>query len=105
MVMKASLKALVDAAAGWDGIGLELHNAYSDIVGYESNGSKFGWYADRAGIPAQHDTFIAAMADALLAGQKVMNDVGTALRDVAKDFGATDLDVKDQFHKLDGTPA
>lgn len=105
MVMKASLQALTEAAAGWDGIGLELHNAYSDIVGYENSGSKFGWYADRAGIPQQHDTFIAAMADALLAGEKVMNDVADALRDVAKDFGATDLEVKDTFHKLDGTPA
>ncbi len=105
MVMKASLEALVNAAAGWEGVGLELHTAYSGIVGYESNGSKFGWYADRAGIPAQHDLFISAMADALLAGQTAMNDVADALRDVAKHFGAVDLDVKDQFHKLDGTPA
>ncbi|HWI42676.1 MAG TPA: hypothetical protein VNS81_03600 [Nocardioides sp.] len=103
--MKAHLKDLVNAAEGWQGIGLELGQAYLDIISYSASGESFGWYADRAGIPAQHDKFLTAMADALIDGQKAMNAVAHGLREVARDFGATDLDVKDKFHNPDGTPA
>lgn len=104
MVMEASLDALVQAASGWEGVRLEVDRAEDDLAGNQTGGDAFGWFADRAGIPAAHDKFIADMLDALAGGMKALNAMAASLRDTAKDFGETDLDVRDEFHNLDGTP-
>ena len=44
------------------------------------------------------------MIDALTQGAKHTREVGDALQSTAKDFGATDLRWRDEFHHLDGTP-
>ncbi len=104
MELKEDRDALIAAAAGWDGIAIELGNARNDLLGHEHEGSEFGWFASRAGIPEKHNTFIAAMMAALLDGVHRANDIADALRNTAKDFGATDVSVADTFHNADGTP-
>lgn len=104
MTLEASRDALVSCAAGWDGVAKELEEARSLIRRGDGKGSEFGWFASRAGIDAAHDTFIDSMIDALTQGAKHTREIGTALRETAKDFGATDVTVKDDFHNLDGTP-
>lgn len=104
MTLKANRDALIEAAAGWDGIGNELTRAYYDIVGESGAGTAFGFFAQRAGIDTEHDDFIGAMVAALLDGGSRMREMGDLLRETAKDFGATDLDVADTFHNPDGTP-
>jgi hypothetical protein len=104
MTLEASRDALVSCAAGWDGIAKELEAAREEIRKGDGKGSQFGWFATRAGIDTAHNTFIDSMIDALTQGAKHTREVGTALRGAAKDFGATDLTVVDDFHNLDGTP-
>lgn len=104
MTLKANRDALIEAAAGWDGIGNELTRAYMDIIGESGAGMAFGWFAQRADIHTEHDTFIGDMAAALLDGASRMREMGDILRDIAEDFGATDVDVADTFHNPDGTP-
>lgn len=104
MTLKADREALVACAAGWDGIAKELEAARELIRRGDERGSEFGWFASRAGIDTAHNTFINSMIDALTQGAKHTREVGSALRHTAKDFGATDLSVKDEFHHLDGTP-
>lgn len=104
MTLKASRDALVSCAAGWDGIAKELEAAREAIRRGDGKGSEFGWFASRAGIDKAHDTFIDSMIDALTQGAKHTREIGDALRNTAKDFGATDLSVADEFHNPDGTP-
>lgn len=104
MTLKASREALVATAAGWDGVATELEIARAAIRRGDGKGSEFGWFASRAGIDDAHDAFIDSMIDALTQGAKHTRAVGDALRNTAKDFGATDLSVRDEFHNADGTP-
>jgi hypothetical protein len=104
MTLKASREALVGCAAGWDGIATELEVAREEIRKGDGKGSEFGWFASRAGIDTAHNTFIDSMIDALTQGAKHTREVGDALQATAKDFGATDLSVADEFHNPDGTP-
>lgn len=103
--MRADLEALVKAAAGWDGVAQEVRTAREELSTGNGRGSEFGWFASRAGIDTEHDQFISSMIDAMATGSTKLGDVAQALRDTAKDFGATDLDVADEFHNPDGTPA
>ena len=105
MTLKADRDALIQAAAGWDGIATEIIGARLDLWTGEGRGSEFGGLATLAGINTQHDTFITDMLAALLTGQQTMWDIANALTDTAKDFGATDTNVADTFHNEDGTPA
>lgn len=105
MTLEADLEALVKAGAGWDGVAAEIAVAKSGAAQGEGQGSNFGWYADRAGIPQAHDTFIAAMVTALGQGNARAERIADLLRDTAALFGATDLKYRDIFHKADGTPA
>ena len=104
MGLKASRDALIAAAAGWDGIGQEVSDAQMELWTGSGKGSQFGWFATRAGIDAEHDTFISSMIDAMANGTYRMKQVAEAIRETAKDFGATDTSVADSFHNLDGTP-
>ncbi len=103
--IKAAVEALVQAGSGWEGVGDECGDAWLKIVGKQSSGHNFGWFAERAHIPAAHDKFITAMTEALLSGVSQMYTMARAIQDTAKEFGATDVDVADTFHNLDGTPA
>ena len=102
--MRAELDALVAAAAGWDGVAAELQEARSRLQVGEGNGGQFGWFAHRAGIDSEHDRFVTSMIEALEAGQKSLRDMAEVLRRTAQDLGATDTEVADDFHDLDGTP-
>jgi hypothetical protein len=104
MGIKEDRDALVQAAAGWEGIATELVGARLDIMRGRGRGSEFGLLATSAGIGDAHDTFIDSVFDALLTGQQTMFDIAAALRATARDFGATDQDVADTFHNPDGTP-
>ena len=104
MGIKEDRDALVQAAAGWEGIATELVGARLDIMRGRGRGSEFGLLATSAGIGDAHDTFIDSVFDALLTGQQSMFDIAAALRATARDFGATDQDVADTFHNPDGTP-
>lgn len=105
MNLKADREEIVRAAAGWDGIGKELQFAHDLVAGGIGQGAYFGALATIAGIDRAHDTFIQSMTDALSQGVQRMQQIGDLLREVAKDFGETDLSVRDQFHNEDGTPA
>jgi len=104
MTLRADLDELVKAAAGWDGVAGEVRIAKAIASNGESYGSAFGLLACRADIGRQHDTFITSMTDALSQGERRMQTIADLLRKTARDFGATDLDVADTFHHLDGTP-
>lgn len=105
MSLKADCDDLVQAAAGWDGIGKEIKAAH-DLVAHGSGmGEYFGLLARMAGISKAHDTFIQAMLAALDEGDKRMGQIADLLRDAAKAYGETDLSAKDEFHNADGTPA
>jgi hypothetical protein len=104
MTLRADYDELVKAAAGWDGVGEELRIARAIALNGEGNGSAFGYLACKAHIGTQHDTFLASMTDALAQGERRMQTIADLLRKAARDFGATDLHVRDTFHHLDGTP-
>lgn len=104
MTLKADRDALINAAAGWQGIATEFASARTDMLTGDGRGSEFGGLATLAGIDTQHDTFVTEMLAALNSGQQTMLDIAQALIDTAKDFGATDTHVADTFHNEDGTP-
>jgi hypothetical protein len=104
MGIKEDRDALVQAAAGWEGIATELVGARLNLMRGRGRGSEFGALATAAGIDEAHDTFIDSVFDALLTGQQTMFDIAAALQATAQDFGATDQDVADTFHNPDGTP-
>ena len=104
MGIKEDRDALMQAAAGWEGIATEFVGARIDVMRGRGRGSEFGLLATSAGIGEAHDTFIDSVFDAMLTGQQTMFDIAAALRATARDFGATDQDVADTFHNPDGTP-
>ena len=104
MTLKADLDELVKAAAGWDGVGEELRAARAIALNGDGSGSAFGYLASKAKIADQHDTFLTSMTDALAQGERRVQAIADLLRKTARDFGATDLNVRDTFHHLDGTP-
>lgn len=104
MSLKASRSTMVAVAAGWDGVAEELGLAQGEISPGDHQGSAFGLFAQRAKIDKEHDAFIAAMIDAMGTGKKKAEAIADALRETAKDFGATDTDVADSFHHPGGTP-
>lgn len=104
MGIKEDRDALMQAAAGWEGIATEFVGARLNIMRGRGRGSEFGALASAAGIDTAHDTFIDSVFDALLTGQQTMFDIAAALQATALDFGATDQDVADTFHNPDGTP-
>jgi hypothetical protein len=105
MTLKADRDALIEAAAGWQGVASEFSSARLSMLTGDGRGSEFGGLATLAGINTQHDTFITDMLAALSSGQQTMSDIAQALIDTATDFGATDTSVADTFHNEDGTPA
>ena len=104
MGIKEDRDALVQAAAGWEGIATELVGARLDIMRGRGRGSEFGLLATSANIGEAHDDFIESMFQAMLTAQQTMFDIAAALQATAQDFGATDQDVADTFHNPDGTP-
>ncbi len=104
MTLAADRQKMLQAAAGWDRIADELRRAKGNVSPHQTGGDEFGLLAEAAGIPAEHDAFIEQMTAALHQGAQQADDIAQALRDTAKDFGATDLDVADTFHRADGTP-
>ncbi|WP_134738336.1 hypothetical protein [Nocardioides sp. 503] len=104
MTLKASLEDLAEAAAGWDGVSAEVSTASKELFNGSGQGFQFGWFAQRAGIDSQHDQFISSMISAMSNGVYQLHCMAEALRHTAKDFGATDASVADEFHNPDGTP-
>jgi hypothetical protein len=104
MGIKEDRDALVQAAAGWEGVATEIVGARLDVMRGRGRGSEFGLLATSAGIGEAHDTFIESVLNALLTGQQTMFEIAAALQATAQDFGATDEDVADTFHNPDGTP-
>ena len=104
MTLANDREKMLQAAAGWDRIADELRRAQGSVSPHQAGGQEFGFLAEAAGIPAQHDRFIEQMTTALHRGAAQADDIAQALRDTAQDFGATDLEVADTFHRTDGTP-
>lgn len=104
MALEAHLEDMVEAAAGWDGVSAEVSTASLELWAGNSMGHQFGWFAQRAGIDTQHDQFIRDMISAMSNGVYQLHCMAEALRHTAKDFGATDVSVADEFHNADGTP-
>jgi hypothetical protein len=104
MGIKEDRDALVQAAAGWEGVATEIVGARLDVMRGRGRGSEFGLLATSAGIGEAHDAFIESVLNALLTGQQTMFEIAAALQATAQDFGATDEDVADTFHNPDGTP-
>ncbi|MCW2853265.1 MAG: hypothetical protein JWM84_2929 [Nocardioides sp.] len=104
MTLQASLEDLLEAAAGWDGVSDEVSTASMELWTGSGQGHQFGWFAQRAGIDSQHNQFISSMISAMSNGVYQLHCVAEALRHTAKDFGATDTSVADEFHNADGTP-
>ena len=104
MTLEADRHALVTTAAGWDGVADEVLTAQQMLWTGSGHGSQFGWFASRAGIDTEHDTFISSMIDAMATGSAKLHEIADALRRTAEDFGATDTTLADQFHNPDGTP-
>lgn len=104
MTLEASRDALIATAAGWEGVADEILAAQRELWAGNGQGAQFGWFANRAGIDTEHDTFITSMIDALATGSAKVREVADALRSTAQDFGATDTSVADEFHHPDGTP-
>jgi len=104
MTLRASRSTMVAVAAGWEGIADELERARGRLVACRGHGKAFGWFAERADIDKDHETFNEAMIAALSSGSARARQIADALRATAKDFGATDLDVADGFHTLTGQP-
>lgn len=98
MTLEADLNALKEAAAGVAGIAGELDLARAHAASGEGKGDEFGWHAQRAGIPEQHNTFITAMVEALADGQKRLDRIADIVLEIAADLGATDKAVADEFH-------
>lgn len=105
MTLKADRDALIEAAAGWQGVANEFAKAKTDLSLGDGRGSAFGGLATLANINTQHDDFVSDMIAALSNGRQTMSDIAQALIDTARDFGATDTDVSDTFHGSDGTPS
>lgn len=105
MSLKADCDDLVQAAAGWDGIGKEIKAAHDLVANGSGMGDYLGAIAQLTGVSKAHDTFIQSMLAALDEGNKRMGQIADLLRDAAKAYGETDLSAKDEFHHADGTPA
>ena len=101
MALEADRGAIQQAAAGWAGIGQELGFARLHVGYGESKGHEFGWYAQRASIDSEHNTFITAMTAALEAGEQQMAALAGMLAQMAEEFAAKDADVADRFHQLE----
>ena len=98
MTLEADLDAMVRAAAGVAGVAGEVGLARTHAAYGEGKGHEFGFYAQRAGIDDQHDRFIGAMVDALGDGRQRLTRIAEIVQDIAREFGATDVDVADEFH-------
>lgn len=98
MTLEADLNALKAAAAGIAGIAGELEQARGHAAYGEGKGDEFGWHAQRAGIPEQHDAFLTTMLQALDDGRQRLTKISGTVLDIAADLGATDKAVADEFH-------
>lgn len=101
MTLEADREAIRQAAAGWAGISQELHFARLHVEYGDGKGDEFGYYAQRANINTEHNTFITAMRTALETGEKQLASVAEILEQIAEDFGAKDAEVADRFHQLE----
>lgn len=104
MSLQADLDALWRAAAGFDGIANEIRYSHIWLQSGRDRASEFGHKAISANVGAEHDKFIESMLDALEQGKRTQKKLADILSEVAKDYGSTDENVSDTFHKPDGTP-
>lgn len=101
MNLRVEVERLVSASYGFQELSERLHSARSKILAGEGQRDAFGFLANAAGIGDKHDKFISQLADSVNGGVREAEKFHETLRAIAKHYGATDAEIRDQFRRAE----